>query len=264
MFWWFKYYSYVCIVKKMKRLTTKKKVMKNLVKKMTMGFVVLALGSSLSEVSAQGAFSTGADIVSSYVWRGVPQDRAVTGNPSLGSPNIQPYVSYSIGGLTAGAWASTSFLGNVKEVDLYATYAFSSALSLTLTDYNWNFAGNYFNYGSGTDHVFEATLAGTVGSFTGSLNTMFAGADKLASGKNAYSSYAELGYQICPEAKCFVGAALNKSPGVYYTSGFGVTNVGLKVTKSIAITDKFSLPLYGIVGLNPDAKSAFFVAGITL
>lgn len=239
--------------------------MKNLVKKISMGLVAVALGSSLSVASAQGMFCTGADIVSSYVWRGVPQDRAVEGNPTLGSPNIQPYVSYCIGGFTAGAWASTGFLGNVKEVDLYATYAFSSALSLTLTDYNWIFApGNYFNYGSGTDHVFEATLAGTVGSFSGSLNTMFAGADKLTSGKNAYSSYAEVGYQICPEAKAFVGAALNKSPGVYLTSGFGVTNVGLKVTKSIAITDKFSLPLYGIVGLNPYAKSAFFVAGITL
>ena len=120
--------------------------MKNLVKKIAMGFVLVALGSSFSVASAQGTFSTGADIVSSYVWRGVPQDRAVVGNPSLGSPNIQPYVSYSIGGFTAGAWASTSFLGNVKEVDLYGTYAFSSALSLTLTDYNWNFAGNYFNY----------------------------------------------------------------------------------------------------------------------
>lgn len=218
----------------------------------------------LATTSVKAQFSTGADIVSSYVWRGVPQDRIVTGNPSLGSPNIQPYVSFTTGGLTIGSWASSSFLGNVKEVDLYATYAFSSALALTVTDYNWGFTNSYFNYGTGTDHIFEASLAYTGGAFSATLNSMFAGADKLANGNNAFSSYVELGYQVSPLAKVFLGAALTESPLVYYTTGFGITNVGIKVSKSIAITDKFSLPVYGILGANPYAKNAFFVAGITL
>jgi len=72
----------------------------------------------LTVTSAKAQFATGADIVSSYVWRGVPQEA------TKGTPNIQPYVSYTIGGLTVGSWASSSLLGNVKEVDLYATYAF--------------------------------------------------------------------------------------------------------------------------------------------
>ena len=222
---------------------------------------------SLITSSAKAQFSTGADIVSSYVWRGVPQDRTVTGNPSLGSPNIQPYVSFTTGGFTIGSWASSSFLGNVKEVDIYATYAFSSALALTVTDYNWGFSNSYFYYGAGTDHIYEATLAYTGSEkfpLSASINTMFAGADKLANGNNAFSSYLELGYQISPLAKVFVGASLMESPAVYLTSGFGVTNVGLKVSKSIQITDKFSLPVYGILGLNPYAGNAFFVAGITL
>lgn len=218
----------------------------------------------LSTMNVKAQFATGADIVSSYVWRGIPQDRTVTGNPTLGSPNIQPYASFTTGGFTIGSWASSSFLGNVKEVDLYATYAFSSALALTVTDYNWGFTNSYFNYGTGTDHIFEASLAYTGGAFSATLNSMFAGADKLANGKNAMSSYLELGYQINPLAKIFVGASLTESPMVYYTTGFGFTNIGLKVSKSIAITDKFSLPLYGIVGVNPYSKSAFFVAGITL
>jgi len=217
-----------------------------------------------STLSAHAQFATGADIVSSYVWRGVPQDRSVAGNPTLGSPNIQPYVSFTTGGFTVGSWASSSFLGNVKEVDLYATYAFSSALALTVSDYNWGFSKSYFNYGTGTDHIYEATLAYTGAAFSVSANTMFAGADKLANGNNAFSSYVELGYQVSPIAKVFLGASLFESPSVYATTGFGVTNLGLKISKSIAITDKFSLPVYGILGANPYSGNAFFVAGITL
>ena len=228
-------------------------------------------------VKAQG-FSAGADIVSSYVWRGVPQDRTVTGNPTLGSPNIQPYISFTTGGLTIGSWASGSFLGNVKEVDLNATYTFSPALAITITDYNWSFANSngYFYYGKGTDHLFEATVT-----YTGpatfplgvNVNTMFAGSDTLSSGKQAFSTYAELNYPINANVKVFCGASLFQSKNVYNTSGFAITNLGIKVSKSIVITDKFSLPVYGILGTNLSNKdvdglnkptSLYFVAGFTL
>ena len=233
-----------------------------------MRILAICVIAVLTATSVKAQFATGADIVSSYVWRGVPQDRTVTGNPSLGSPNIQPYVSFTTGGFTIGSWASSSFLGNVKEVDLYATYAFSSALALTVTDYNWGFSNSYFNYGTGTDHIFEATLAYTGPEkfpISASVNTMFLGADKKPSDatKQALSTYIELGYQVTPLVKVFAGGVLGESNN-YLTTSAGVTNVGIKVSKSIAITDKFSLPVYGILGTNPYAKNAFFVAGITL
>jgi hypothetical protein len=219
---------------------------------------IAVLATVSSSVKAQ--FSTGTDIVSSYVWRGVPQEGS-----NGGSPNIQPYISYTTGKLTVGSWASGSFSGAVKEVDLYATLALSSAFAVTVTDYYYNFGAqpNYFKYDATTGHVFEGTLAYTGSKFSASLNTMFAGADKKANGDNALSTYAELGYQLNPIAKVFVGGVLGESPN-YYTTKAGVTNIGLKVSKSIAITDKFSLPVYAIVGANPYAKSTFFVAGVTL
>ena len=214
--------------------------------------------------SAKAQFATGADIVSSYVWRGVPQEG------TKGTPNIQPYVSYTLGGLTVGSWASSSLLGNVKEVDLYATYAFSSQFAITLTDYNWSFASakGYFDYSATTDHIYEATLAYTGTEkfpISASVNTMFAGADKKPSDatKAALSTYIELGYQITPLVKVFAGGVLGES-NAYSTTAAGVTNVGIKVSKSIAITDKFSLPVYGILGANPYSGGAFFVAGVTL
>jgi hypothetical protein len=216
----------------------------------------------LSTVSVKAQFATGADIVTSYIWRGIPQEGS-----NGGTPNVQPYASFTTGALTLGSWASGSFSGNVKEVDLYATYAISSKFALTLTDYYYNFASqpNYFKYSGGTGHVFEGTLAYTGTAFSASINTMFAGLDKKVSdpSKQALSTYVELGYQIAPVAKIFLGGSLGES-GTYGTSGFGITNLGIKVSKSIAITDKFSLPVYAIVGANPYAKSTFFVAGVTL
>ena len=216
----------------------------------------------LSVTSAKAQFATGADIVSSYVWRGFPQEA------TKGTPNIQPYVSFTTGGLTIGSWASSSLLGNVKEVDLYATYAFSSQLALTVTEYYWGFASpkGYFDYSATTDHIYEATLAYTGTEkfpISASVNTMFAGADKNSSGKQALSTYIELGYQITPFAKVFAGG-LATAGTAYGSPAAGITNVGLKVSKSIAITDKFSLPIYGIVGANPSTGGAFFVAGVTL
>lgn len=233
--------------------------MKSYKKMITKGILTLAFAASAAVASAQ--FSVGTDLVSSYVWRGFKQDLTAP----LQSPNLQPYVSYTAGSLTIGAWGSTSFTGTIKEVDLYATYAFSSALSLTVTDYNWSFANSYFKYGSGTDHIFEATLAYTGGEslpLTASLNTMFAGNDKTTAGKQAFSTYLELGYQLTANGKVFIGGLLTDAPA--YVSGAGVTNVGFKATKAIEFTDKFSLPLYGVVGVNPVAKDAFIVVGITL
>lgn len=212
--------------------------------------------------SVKAQFATGADIVSSYVWRGVPQEG------TKGTPNIQPFVSYTIGGLTVGSWASSSFLGNVKEVDLYATYTISPALAVTITDYNWGFTKSYFDYGTSTDHIYEATVAYTGPEkfpISASANVMFAGNDKSLTDatKQAFSTYIELGYQVTPLVKVFAGGVLGGSSS-YSTTAAGVTNVGIKISKSIAITDKFSLPVYGILGANPYSGGAFFVAGITL
>jgi hypothetical protein len=233
----------------------------------------VAMVALVATTSVKAQFSVGADLVSSYVWRGVPQDVTFGG-----TPNIQPFVTYTAGSFTIGSWASSSFTGIVKEVDIYATYAFSPSFSLTVTDYNWGFGNpkGYFNYGKGSDHKFEATLAYTGGEsfpISASLNTFFAGSDTLATGKAAFSSYLELSYPISANAKVFCGASLTESAAVYNTSGFAVTNLGVKVSKSIAITDKFSLPVYGVLGANLSTKDAtgadkpsslYFVAGITL
>ena len=49
-----------------------------------------------------------------------------------------------------------------------------------------------------------------------------------------------------------------------YADGFEVCNVSLGVSKDIAITDKFSLPVYAKATWNPATEGAYFVFGLHL
>jgi hypothetical protein len=250
------------------------KVTYKTIAKCLLGAALGAVAVSASAQDSKGSnFSVSADLVSSYVWRGVAQESS-----KGGSPNIQPTATYTLGAFSVGAWGSYAFSGEVKEVDLNATLALSSAFSVTVTDYNWNNSNNntltttgyanYFNYkGNGTGHIFEGTLAygGTTAfPLSISLNTMFYGADKkINSTNNAYSTYVEMGYPVASNVKAFLGSSLVSSQ-TYGNNGFSVINIGVKISKEIKVSSTFSLPVYGIVGVNPQAEKAFFVAGITL
>jgi hypothetical protein len=50
----------------------------------------------------------------------------------------------------------------------------------------------------------------------------------------------------------------------YGTSGFAVTNLALKATKDIRVTDTFSIPIFGQVVANPCSQQAYLVLGFTL
>ena len=51
---------------------------------------------------------------------------------------------------------------------------------------------------------------------------------------------------------------------LYGTTGFAVTNLALKATKDIKITDSFSIPVFGQVVANPCSQKAYLVFGFTL
>ena len=91
--------------------------MKNLIRK-TIGLLTVVLTTSaLLTSNTSNAQDLGADVVSSYVWRGT----------QFGSgAHIQPWVSLSTGDLEVGAWGSfpTTANGGGNELDLYASYSF--------------------------------------------------------------------------------------------------------------------------------------------
>jgi hypothetical protein len=221
---------------------------------------MLALATNAQEEKGLN-FSVGADVVSSYVWRGAYQ----TGF------SVQPGVGLEVGGFSVSAWGSSDlFGGGGKEVDFSVGYSIAG-LSLAITDYWWAGEGvyKYFNYKKETtDHLWEASVSYTlpVASFplSLSLNTFFAGVDLKADEKRAYSSYFEASL---PFSVKDVGleVALGLTPGEsIYAEKASVVNLSLKASKEIKITDSFSLPVFGQIIANPRSEGIYFVFGLSL
>lgn len=220
--------------------------MKNVFVFFNVGFLLsCAIASSAQD--SKGDWTIGADFYNRYIWRGSDY-----GN----SPVVQPTIKYSNAGFSVGFWGSYSLSSNTSatEADLFLGYAFKNGLSLLVTDYYFpsepGSAGNYFDYQNA--HIFEATVSQAIGKFSLAGNYYFANAND--------DLYFEAGYAF-KTVNLFLGAG-NKS---YSDNGeFNVVNLGISSTKTIPVTEKFSLPLTGKVILNPNKEQIFLVIGFTL
>jgi hypothetical protein len=97
--------------------------------------------------------------------------------------------------------------------------------------------------------------------------TNFAGNDGTnKDGKRAYSSYVEVNvpFKLATVDWTATAGAVPYYTTSYGTTGFAVTNLALKATKDIKITDTFSIPIFGQVVGNPCSQKAYLVLGFTL
>ena len=228
--------------------------------------VIFAMGLVLSSTTlAQEKIETAisGDFVSSYIWRG--QD--------LGSVAIQPTLGVSYKRLSLTAWGSygISDKEDVKEFDLTLGYTIGG-LNIGVTDY-WFSAGldpdaRYFKYDAhSTNHLFEANIGYDFGFASLQWFTNFAGNDGLnKNGKRAYSSYVEANvpFSLAGVDWTATAGAVPFATDFYGTTGFAVTNLSLRATKDIKVTDTFSIPVFGQLTGNPCTQKAYLVLGLTL
>jgi len=203
------------------------------------------------------------DVVSSYIWRG--QD--------LGSAAVQPTLGVAYKGLSLSAWGSYGLAdpADTKEFDLTLAYT-AGAFNIGITDY-WFNAGldpeaRYFKYDAhGTNHVFEANIGYDFGLASVQWFTNFSGNDGVnKDGKRAYSSYLEVAvpFKLATVDWTATAGAVPFATDFYGTTGFAVTNLALKATKDIKVTDSFSVPVFGQVVANLCSQKAYLVFGFTL
>jgi uncharacterized protein (TIGR02001 family) len=198
-------------------------------------------------------WSAGLDIYSSYIWRGLKFGTGAA---------FQPSVKFSTGGLTIGAWGSVS-TGSTEapEADLYAGYTFGlgekASLGVTITDYY--FPGT--PYFEGNSHFFEPMVNATLGKL--SLTAAYMMNETLSNGSG--DVYLEAGFVAGP-----VVLKVGGGNGQYTfeeeneDDTFGISNISIGTSKTINITDSFSIPVNGSVILNPSTEQLFIVVGISL
>ncbi|KAA6351971.1 hypothetical protein EZS27_000689 [termite gut metagenome] len=210
--------------------------------------------SMVSNAQNKPEVSVGADIVNSYIWRGIDS----------GGASFQPSVSVSLNGFSLAAWGSTGLdKTDTKELDFTLKYAVNK-FSAAITDY-WFNTGEYFNYDADiTSHVYEATLGYDFGALSLSWNTNFSGNDYKADGKRAYSTYIEAAVPFGLGSYDFkVEAGFTPWEGIY-AGKFNVTNIGLTASKSIQVTGSFTVPAFVKLVANPSVKGAYLVFGVSL
>lgn len=241
--------------------------MKKILDMKKMSVLALGLVAFAPAASAQDEVETtiAADVVSQYIWRG--QD--------LGNVSLQPTLGIGYKGFSLTGWGSVglSKWDDTKEFDLTAAYS-TGGFTIGITDYWFNSGdGRYFEYDSHkTSHVFEANVGYDFGPVALNWYTNFAGADGLnKSGDRAYSSYVEASAPF-KLGGCDWTATIGAVPyatSFYYghedgVKGFAVTNVAIKATKDIKITDTFSVPVFAQIAANPSSEKAYLVVGFTL
>ena len=224
-------------------------------------------------------FIVGAEVVSSYIWRGLPFDRAT---------NIQPVLEFSSGNFGVGSWSSFNVIGTYSETDWYMYYSLGN-LTLTVNEYYTDLGQDYFDFDSETtSHILELMAKYTISenlplSITASVLPYgadkkyiygvddkivydLAGDPQIDPTKNNYSMYFELGYQFTKNATTVdLFAGFTPADSYFYAAeGFSFINVGLTATQAIKITDNFSVPIkiQGVV--NPELNKLFFVFGFKL
>ena len=199
----------------------------------------------------------GADLVSSYVWRGMYQAGA----------SIQPEVSLSTSGITLGAWGSTNFSTSYKEIDLCLSYEYGGFLA-SLSDYWWSGEGEpYFKHSRGAHHL-EASLGYTFAEkFPMSLevSTMFYGDDdKDDEGRQYYSTYISATFPFSVgKIDCETGIGITPRKGMY-SDKFNIAAISVKATKKLQLSDSFALPVFVELVLSPSQNSSFIVLGVRL
>jgi hypothetical protein len=225
-------------------------------------FLLLFVGTCLAPPAQAQSVDLGADVMSRYVWRGTDFGNAAA---------IQPSLSFSSGGFTVGAWGSFDISpvngSAVNENDLYASYAFETSagtFSVSVTDFYFSNPGNeFFDYGDPGAHVIEPGLS-------------YSGPVSLSASINAYGRNGE--NEVWLEASVpfsvqdvdlslALGGTPNDGAAYYGTDAdtdAAITKFSLTASRSLKLTDSFSLPVMASYYLNPYTERSYFIFGISL
>lgn len=238
-------------------------------------FILLGWITSLGAKECEKlSFNTGVDLVSSYNWRAID-----FGN----SPAIQPFMSLGYSNLEVTIWGSYALINYLDrdlpytEVDLVIKYEIPTSSFGTfrpeLTDFYYPFEGIPYSHYEGVKDD-ESTGAHWI-----NIGLGYSGPESfpihLLMDYGLHNDpdkpiYFEAGYPLAINDKdldFFVGFVKgDKKTDLYSVSTDKITliNAGMTISKTIKITDSFSLPVVGTFVMNPSLSNIFLVFKVSI
>ena len=232
-------------------------------------FIVIVANLLFINVYAQTAdscFYVQIDLANRWIWRGVSYSE---------TPVIQPSLGYDNDKLNILIWGSYSFERRAySEIDFTIEYQLTKKLKLGITDF---FA---INDSAGAKHEFfnmerktTAHMLDAYAVFTPSekipiallYSLWFWGADRKETTKEQnMSSYIEVRYDKSYNhfiASAFAGMTLGEG---YYASRMAIVNLGIGLSKPVALGKSFSIPAKVEFILNPETQNVYINAIITI
>ena len=222
--------------------------------------VCMVFLAAFPEATAQ--LQVNADIMSRYIWRGLD-----FGN----SPSFQPALTVAVGNLRIGTWGAYSVGAQggsaFAEHDLWASYSVQNAagtFTAIYTDYYYPSAGlKYFDYGgkgSGA-HTLEVGLGYALPedvplTLTGYVNVH---------NDPDNSVYLQANYLLRVDGVSLdIFAGFTASRGAWYAaSNASMINIGVKATRSVVVTESFSIPVSAAFIINPHLEQSYLTLGIS-
>lgn len=226
----------------------------------TLLVLISSIVVNAQEKKRQSNFHLGVDLQTKYVWRGMEM------MTEEAAPVVFPQINYQYKGLYAYVMGATAINGKHSEVDLGVSYT-HKWFTVGINNYYYPTTStaedNYFNFkNKDTGHWLEGfvTISPEKIPVYLMLSNFFAGADKKADGKQAYSTYLEIGghYDFLNDHKISLalGTAFNESCYNGYEHDFSVCNIELKYTYNLALKN-FTLPLSAAYIINPVYEKSF-------
>lgn len=209
---------------------------------------LLPVQELFSQEDEGNKFKISTDFYSSYLFRGTKYGSG---------PSIQPLLKFSTDLFSAGGWGSFDFNG-YQESDLFFSFSLPAGFSLGMTDYYYP-GLDYFDYSTETgSHSFELNAGFRSGGVSASANYILN--EARGAGSAGSDLYFQAGYSF-RFFNLFAGAG----NGWHTSSGnFNICNLGLGISKTIKVTESFSVPVTGQVISNPEREKLYIVIGFTL
>lgn len=210
---------------------------------LVIAFVLLFQGVSVFS-QEKNSIAVGVDFVSRYLWRGA--------NIGGESAHIQPLVAVKYKNLEVGAWGSYGVSNEFSEYDFYAKCTVKN-FSLAVTNYNVPVEGNLTT----PDSYAEFTL-----SYTG-VEKLPLYANYSRYFYNDDASYLDLGYKFNTNKQLPMDFNVGMTPaaGSYAEKG-GIVNISLKISYDIKFSERFKVPVFTSLIVNPEAEKTFWVFGL--